>query len=785
MTWTSSEMLNVLLWLIAAEAIGLAAFPLCYYLFPRLRDRGYCVSKPLGLLLVAYLAWILSVLHILPSVQLTVAGILALVAGLSGRYMWTRRRQFAEFFVRERASVIAGEVIFLVMFVVWVVYRAYDPAIDHTEQPMDFAFLNASVRSTFGSPEDPWLRGEVVSYYYFGYWMMGILTKLTAIPSNISYNLSMALIPAMGAMGMFGLVYNMVRADSRRLRHALTAGVAAAVLMVIVANLEGVLEFMRANAMGSGWFWDWVGIDGLDAPAATLTETWRPQENWWWWRATRVISSFDGFQLVDYTIHEFPSFSFILGDLHPHVMSMPFVVLFLALCWNLLRSPAHVWRALNVRAYASVLVMALALGGLAFTNMWDLPVFSAVLVGAVALKTYSIRGGSLRQLAIGTAPFTALVMGLALLLFLPYFLTFTSSVSGIAPVVAATTRPLHMFIVWALFLVAVTPFIMGVFWQTTVNEDWARVSFLSLLVGFTPYVVWAFLYLEQGRTSGELVGRLFHVLPFALLVSIAVYSALWQAREEGPSSGKVFALALSALGLLLIMGPELLYVDDSFGGAHERMNTVFKLYYQGWIVLASASGFAIYYWGSLRERLTGWGRLLTGLWSALFVVLLVGAAYYPLAAAATKGGLYHEGSTLDGLEHIRRNDSAEYGAIQLIRERASRDSAVLEAVGGDYSAFGRISASTGVPTVLGWTGHEVQWRGSAGLLDGREEDVATIYRTQDPEEAMGLLAKYRVDYVYVGPRERRQYGTEGMAKFSSFMKTVFSQDDVVVYQLEP
>ena len=169
-------MLNVLLWVGAVEVVGLAVFPLCYFLFSRLKDRGYSVSKPLGILLIAYLSWILSVLRLVPSVQLTLMGLLAGVAGLSGWYGWRHRREILEFVVRERFVLLATEGVFLAMFLVWAVYRAYDPFISNTEQPMDFAFLNASARTFLGAPEDPWLRGETVSYYYFGYWMMGALS---------------------------------------------------------------------------------------------------------------------------------------------------------------------------------------------------------------------------------------------------------------------------------------------------------------------------------------------------------------------------------------------------------------------------------------------------------------------------------------------------------------------------------------------------------------------------------------------------------------------------------
>ena len=776
-------MVNVVLWLVAVEVIGLAVFPLCYYLLPTMRDRGYSVSKPLGILLIGYLSWILSVLHLLPSAQITVAALVIAVAALSWWWAWGRRRELLDFLARERTAILVAESVFLAIFLVWVIYRAYDPAINHTEQPMDFAFLNASVRSDVGTPEDPWLRGESVSYYYFGYWMMGALTKLTGIASGVSYNLSLALVPALGATGIFGLVYSMVRADLGRLRYALVAGVASAVLLVGAANLEGVLEYARANQIGSSSFWDWVGIDGLDGPAPTLTQSWRPEEFWWWWRASRVISSYDDGVRIDSTIEEFPFFSYILGDLHPHVMSVPFVLLFLAVCWNLYRSPVHIWRELDRRSYMTIVLAALTLGGVAFTNMWDLPVFAAVLVAAVTLNLYAVRGGSLWTLVRGVVPLSAAIIGLALLLILPYLLSFTSQVSGIAPVLDGTSRPIHLFIVWGLFLVAVTPFILGVFWRTTVRDDWPGLTLLSLVIGFAPYLLWALVHLALGGTLGELPSRFVHVLPFALLIAIATYSALWLSSDGQSAPGKVFALLLSTLGLMLIMGPELLYVDDSFGGDLERMNTVFKLYYQGWVVLAAASGFAIYYWGSIRERAAGMRLFSTNIWAAVFVALLIGSGYYSLAAAASKGDLLGDGVALDGLAAGSGRESAEYRAILALRRDAGVDSAVLEAVGGDYSDYGRVSASTGIPTVLGWPGHERQWRGSDRLLVGRENDVATIYKTQDLDEAKILLDKYRVDYVYVGARERRKYGADGLAKFAEFMEPVFDDGGVTLYRL--
>ncbi len=774
-------MLNVALWLIAAYAIALAAFPLCYLLLPKLRDRGASIAMPFGLLAVGYVSWLLSVLRIAPSTQVTVILLLAVMAGVSAWVTASNRREIVEFLRREWLTLTLGQVVFLGVFVVWIVYRLHDPSINHTEQPMDFMFLNSAARSMLGTPEDSWLRGEAISYYYFGYWNFALLTKLTGTVSSVTYNLSLALVPAMAATGMYGLVSNVIRADRGKIKAAVLVGTGAALMLVFLANLEGALEFMRANGMGSDGFWSWLAVEGLTPSAGNLAQDWWPTENWWWWRATRVIGSFDAGVRTDYTIHEFPAFSYVLGDLHPHVMSVPFVLMFLGFLWNFWRTPAK-WSFRDWRSYPPLFVIAFLLGGLGFTNMWDLPVFGLVFLLIASLKVYKSGATRIRDMALQTAPLALLVGITVFALYSPYFLTFTSQVSGIGALAGPGTRRVHLFMVWAPYLVAVAPFVVTVFWRTTVGKDWKRTTFYALAAGFLPFAVWVVLYLRNDGDPAGVIGKLIETLPLTLLVTLAAYTTLWLITQGKESAVMIFAMALSTLGLTLVAGPELLFVDDSFGGAHERMNTVFKLYYQAWIILAAATGFVIYYWTELVKRSGRFAQLLLRVWAGLFVVTLVGSLYYTPAAIASKAELYGEDRTLDGLQHLERFAGPEYRAIEYIRENVGQDSAILEAVGGGYSEYGRIASSTGVPTVLNWPGHQMQWRGSPEPFEGREQDVQTIYQTDDISEAVSLLDKYDVDHVYIGPRERAKYGDTSLEKFAQFMVPVFSEADVVLYR---
>lgn len=773
-------MLDVLRWYLSIQLIGLAVIPVAYYLLPRLVDKGYSVTKPIGILILGYVSWILSVLHIVPNTRFLLFVILLSVGCAA---YWLIRKQIKEFkaFVStEWKAIVICEIIFLVFFIGWTIYRAHDPAINHTEQPMDFAFLNASTKSYMGTPEDPWFRGNGISYYYFGYWMMSSLGKLSNIQTNISYNLAMAVIPALGATAIFGLVYNLIRHSVISLRYAIIGGLSATVFLGIAANLEGILEFINVNSSGISWLWEWVRIDGLRGGTQSNLFSWTPTEHWWWFRATRVINTFQGISGVDYTIQEFPFFSFLLGDLHPHVISIPFVILFMALCWNFLQSPNISWKKDKIRNYSTIITFSLVLGGLGFTNLWDLPVFSMLFLTIVCLKTYQSPNCNFVTLTRNTLSVGIAVIGLALLMFLPYYLKFNGSLTGINIVEGETTRSIHAFIVWGTYLVLLVPFILVNFWKTKVPKNWMGFTVIALIVGFFPYVVWAFWTLQINGTINETISRFFHILPYAILIVMTTYTVLWLAHERKPSS-HVFIMILTTLGLLLVMGPELFLIEDVFSN---RMNTIFKTYYQAWIIFAIVAGFIMYYWTHHHLYISNSKHVIPILLVGVFILLLSGSMYYPIAAISSKSGPPLENLTLDGLAFINDTHPDEYEAITFIKNNFDHDAGLVEAVGNDYSEFGRISSSTGVSTIVNWTGHQTQWRGTDANTVTRNNDVTEIYQSPDIYKTKTILEKYNIDYIYVGPRERLKYNDKEFHKFVEFMEQIFENDSVIIYRMQ-
>ena len=410
----------------------------------------------------------------------------------------------------------------------------------------------------------------------------------------------------------------------------------------------------------------------------------------------------------------------------------------------------------------------------------DIAVFGAAFVGITAIKGYSQGRSVWRGLSAGLTV-AAPVLVLAVALYLPFYFSFQSQASGILPVNEYVTRPFHFFMIWGLFLAIVVPFLLWetatLAWQGNGRRRIGAIA-VALTIALLPWMVWS-VFWDFPETISIVWGRLIHILPIALLATLAIYGALLRARASANANGAeedtrqgalTFALAMAALALLLIMGPELFRILDLF---NNRMNTVFKLSYQAWALFAVVGAFALYYIISRFNGMNPVLRLVAYGWAGVVAVGLLASFYYPLAAAYTKSSAPSGNAILDGLAYIEASNPSERFGIQWLKENAGADDRIVEAVGESYSEHGRISSSTGIPTVLGWKFHEEQWRGSRKLFEGREEDVRALYQTANLEEARGILDKYQINYVIVGPREMAKYGSDGLSKFEELGELVF------------
>jgi len=288
--------------------------------------------------------------------------------------------------------------------------------------------------------------------------------------------------------------------------------------------------------------------------------------------------------------------------------------------------------------------------------------------------------------------------------------------------------------------------------------------------------------------------------------------------------------------LMLIFSVEFVYLRDAFGS---RMNTVFKFYFQAWALLGLVAAFGVYYvldgsrppgrgLGGRRQAYGGpplpamgehggpplpvmgghgdpplpamgehggpplpalgghggpplrsaLGRAAFGALCALF---LFAGLLYPLGASISRTDGFAGPPTLDGTAFVARDRPEEHAAIRWLNENVPGNPVIVEAVRGSFAyEHARISSRTGLPAVMGWTGHEGQWHGLYDEIAEREQDVNLLYRGS-VQDARRIMDKYGVTYVFVGYLERAEFGST-VEKFGRFMDVAFRDGDTVIYK---
>lgn len=783
----------ILLWWLALQVISLVTLPLTWLLFRHMPLGGYPFAKTFGLLLFGFVGWMLMSLRILPNTLWALIVVLILLGALSAvtvRHFGWRLKDLREA-VGHQIYVV--EVLFLVLLTGYAVLRQYAPELMGTEKFMDFMMLNSILQSSSLPPHDAWAAGLHINYYYFGYLMVAFLTRLTSIPPGITYNLALALFFALSGLGAYGIGYSLVKRFQAsggivEPRRGTLTGLFAVFLLLFIGNLFTIWKALSEPEILRQGFWFGVG-----------------------WNATRVIQRVEGDTLLDYTINEFPAFSFILGDMHPHVMALPFALLaiFTALTWYarpdyppLPPSFPREWKSLlavlTIHRVCFIILSALIFGGLYFLNSWDFPTYF-LLLGVFVLLSLRVHGEwhqwKNALIWVGATGF------LALLLYAPFHLTFDPPAQGIG-LVPYRSNLGQFFTVYGIFLVPLGVLLTIIGIQTSLRhvvpeaaepssqprgrkarQQRRRAGGSALQPSpqqkakehwevYRLYVVGILTWVAVTL----LVARLFDtaalaILALSLVVGIGVL--LWWRDYSEP-----LPLVLGVVGLaaFLVFASEIFYVKDFYGPPNMRMNTVFKLYFQIWTLLAPVMAFGIYYariWLRQRQRPLSW------LFRFATILLVLSGFYYSALTAPIFASFQREAPTLDGTKFYARDHADEVAAIAWLQENAASDSVVVEASGQEYSLYSRVATFTGLQTVLGWRQHEHLWRDDFALVMEREDDLQQFYVTAPREGAAAILRKYDADYIFIGDWERQLYGQD-VDHLLNWFPVVFQSGNVYV-----
>jgi YYY domain-containing protein len=445
-------------------------------------------------------------------------------------------------------------------------------------------------------------------------------------------------------------------------------------------------------------------------------------------------------------INEVPFFSILLSDLHPHFMALAFETLVLA-------AIASHWlsRGRTLLSPWAQAASALALGTLLVANTWDIAPFWLLYLGLTFLAAHQARA----DLDVSTRKRLVLVVAAPLggiVLFLPYFIGYQGPPLGLG--IVETRTPIGSFLaIFGAHLVLLAAIGVWSRWRAADRFAW------GVAIG--------------GVVLGVLLG-LIGQPTLGLLVALAALVVPLQAVFARVKEAESLAVCLAAFAVAMLLGVEVIFLRDTFG---TRMNTVFKFHYNAWVLsgLAGAVGVAL-----IAASVRGWVR-----WATLGLVglSLLAGLVYPIAGVQTRlAQLPPNGPTLDGLAFLAGDERT---VIQWLGERArdaSQRPVVAEAVSGQYSLGARMATYSGAASVLGWAGHELQWRGPLPELSQREGDLARLYRDADPTQFTAILRRYGVDYVVVGDLEREKYGPGVTTRFDGHLPVAYRSGRVTVYQ---
>lgn len=705
-------------WYLALTLLAAACLPLLHWLARGIGNAVFGVVRPLSLVLVTAIVWWPAALLGLPFTTLTLSIAIVLLGGAAWARWW--RPTVADLCASWRV-VLAFELAWLLLFGLYAVFRMYQPDILNTEKPMEIALLSSVSRSSEVPAPDPWFAGSSINYYYFGYQSLSTLVRLSGVETGVAFNLALATTFASCATAVAAAALALGRVARSSRRAIVLAVVLAPILLLWAGNLETTRQLVNdpRQTVHAGW-WDGVG-----------------------WNASRIIIDNGIFEAGDArdTINEFPAFSFVLADLHPHVISLPLLASVLALAVSI---------AVDRRRRVAVLAVAGAFAGLLYaSNSWDAPL-GVLLVGGAALL--GSRGWRERGTTVGVVSVGAFIAAV------PFIVHYRAPLGS-----AAIDAP-----GWLLDLP-----LLGRMVRTFGIVTWQPSSVRELLLVHGHWIViclvWCLPHLWRDAALRAAIRQRRELALAALLLLLAVAlvwmpaiivlglplaAAAWIASRTADPARRLIAL-LFVVGFALALIPEVVFIRDVFS---DRMNTVFKLYMQSWLICSLASALAVV------DAVRGWDARWRPLVAVgLTAVVLSTLTYAPLSAWDWTQGL-HTRHGLNGAGYLQRVAPDDAAVIAWIDQHADAGDQIVEAPGCSYingwgSPTSRVSAFTGVPTVIGWVGHESQWRLSEPNLDERlRERVAEAQRILAGEVAP--LAT-NVDYVIIGELER--FGTPSCA----------------------
>ena len=705
-------------WYLLAAVLGFLGMSVTGRMFRRFDDKGWVFSKVLSIAVTGFVTWLLITAGILPFTTATCIGVTVACGVLALIFYERERKQGFESLPTDHLELVYGEeLLFFALFLLWTYLAGFHPAAYGTEKFMDYGFMEAMMRSKTLPATDLWYSGGKINYYYGGQYFAVFLTRLSGTKVELTYNLMRTFVAGLAFILPFSLVRQMVKDRLGKKNDGFKK-----VLPAAAGALSGVAVSVAGNM-------HYVVYAQIIPFIQKLTG--QEVDSYWFPDATRYIG-FNPENEADKTIHEFPCYSFVLGDLHAHVVNIMFVLLLLGLLYAWMKKVRTVKFSPEKQGLAAfwkkqllmpqLLSVAALLGMFHWTNYWDFVIYFVVTGGVVLFMNIITMEGKIKWVLAVTIAQAIEILVIATVVILPFTLNFETMVQGVG--IAQHHSLFHQLLVL-----------------------WGLPAILTLV-----YVIALLAEKLRKKENRSFTG---------LLSSISVPD--------------LFAVIMGLCAIGLIMIPELVYVRDIYEKKSARANTMFKLTYQAYIMF----GMTMIY-GIFRMIFVFRKKILKGIAVVGFAFFVWTCGYFGNCVQAWFGTVWDPSAYkgLNATAFLETDFPEDAKGIRWLKDNIKGSPVVLEANGDSYTDYERVSAMTGLPTVLGWYVHEWLWRNDVADLNLKSEEIQDIYTSTDEEQVKKLLEKYDISYIFIGSCEREKYGSDLNSNLlKSLGETVFQDPD--------
>jgi len=789
-----SQLFAIVLWWGFIFLFGWLAFPLVRLAFPGLRDSGYPLARVTGLLLLAYPTWLAGSFGV-PVTRSLIAVVFCIIAVLAFWFAFWNRHGLLDDIRKRKRYILCLELLAFSAFLVFLFVRFGNPDLWHLyfggEKPMDFSYFNTVLKSEVYPPYDPWFAGGVMNYYYYGFVVVGLPVKLLGIHPAVAYNLILPTLFSLVILGAFSIGWNINQKSPWK------GGAFAALGLTVLGNLGAV------RMVWQGWQRLVASEDVMNSAsilqhiqlAIAGSFRWISGERLpysvgdWYWIPSRAVIPAPNFEIT-----EFPLFSFIYADPHAHLIALPITLLVIAWCISVILSASR-GKPLGF-GWWELAFGAWVVGSLRAANSWDHPTYLALaslsLGYALLLQFQSDWNRPYGWKAVKTLVLWLIFIGLSFLFFTPFNAWFRQGYTAIKPWQGDHVNLASYLTHWGLFL-----FIL-VIWLSDELIDWMAHTPLSALKWLNPYrhiilllVLFILAVIVWLITKG--IAAAWLVAPLGIICTLLLFR-----HDQSPK--KRFMFFLAGTGLVLTLFIEFVALQG------DRMNTIFKFYFQAWTMLAlsAAAGLA---W--LQPKISGWAQTIAKGVQVALILLAAGCAFTTLASTQHKildrmavtaphtldGMAYMDTATLldgpPGSDGQVMDLAQDARAIRWMQENVSGSPVIVEAHTNEYRHWGsRFTIYTGLPGIIGWENHQRQQRATmqGDPVSERIKHFHAFYLTTDREKVIAFLKQYQVEYIIVGQLERIYYPGPGMEKFEVYAgdlwKPVYQDHLTTIYRVQ-